>query len=161
MRRVSGVHISVSVRNQFAVAEAICKFNESKGAGMAKHHRVFIAFAIEDQTVRDLVVGQMRNQNSPFQWTDMSVKQPWATDWKNQCRSRIRGCDGMIAIVSRNTAQASGQLYEIATAREEKIPLVGLHATRDQRPLVLPPALNGVRIMDWSWENISGFLRSL
>ena len=78
---------------------------------MAKHHRVFIAFAMEDKWARDRLVGQAANQRTPFEWTDMSVKQPWETDWRNRCRTRIRGCDGMIAFVTRNTAIANGQLF--------------------------------------------------
>tara|TARA_B100000678_G_scaffold287577_1_gene294409 strand:+ start:906 stop:1292 length:387 start_codon:yes stop_codon:yes gene_type:complete len=128
---------------------------------MAKNHRVFIAFAMEDKWARENLVGQMRNSNTPFQWVDMSVKNPWSSDWKNQCRSRIRGCDGMIAIVSKNTAKAAGQLFEIQTAKEERIPLIGMYATQDNRPTSLPAQLQGVRIIDWTWPNISSFLNRL
>lgn len=128
---------------------------------MAKHHRVFIAFAIEDQWARDRLIGQARNQRTPFEWTDMSVKQPWADDWRNRCRVRIRGCDGMIAFVTRNTANATGQLFEIRTAREERIPLIGMYATQDNRPYSLPVELQGVRVVDWTWDNISSFLARL
>lgn len=128
---------------------------------MAKYHRVFIAFAIEDEWARDHLVGQMRNGKSPFAWTDMSVKEPWATDWKDRCRTRIRGCDGMIAIVTANTANASGQLFEIRTAQQEGIPLMPMYATQANRPYVLPPPLQGRRVADWTWANISHFLNSL
>ena len=36
--------------------------------------RIFISFAIEDEQLRDLLVGQARNDNSPFEFIDMSVK---------------------------------------------------------------------------------------
>jgi hypothetical protein len=58
---------------------------------MAMSHRVFIAFAMEDKTDRDFLVGQAKNASSPFEFTDMSVKEPWDTDWKNQVRTRIKG----------------------------------------------------------------------
>lgn len=128
---------------------------------MAKHHRVFIAFAMEDKWARENLVGQMRNANTPFDWTDMSVKQPWESDWQAQCRTRIRGCDGMIAIVTRNTANATGQLFEIRTAKAEGIPLIGMYATQDNRPYSLPAELQGVRVVDWTWANISAFLARL
>lgn len=128
---------------------------------MAKNHRIFIAFAIEDEWARDYLVGQMRNHNSPFSWVDMSVKEPWSTDWRNRCRTRIKGCDGMIAIISRNTPQANGQLYEIRTAKEEYVPLMAMHAKQTDRLYLMPTELSGVHVQDWAWDNISWFLSHL
>ncbi|WP_448140262.1 nucleoside 2-deoxyribosyltransferase [Sphingopyxis fribergensis] len=128
---------------------------------MARHHRIFIAFAIEDKWARDHLVGQARNARTPFEWIDMSVKEPWASDWQNRCRTRIRGCDGLIALVSRHTARASGQLFEIGVARSDHIPLLAMYTTRDQRPYTLPAPLAGVHIFDWTWDNISRFLERL
>src|SRR5262245_22101707 len=54
--------------------------------------RVFTAFAIEDTVYRDFLVGQARLDSSPFEFVDMSVKEPWDTSWKTKCRSRILGC---------------------------------------------------------------------
>ncbi|MFR7764720.1 MAG: hypothetical protein ACLU05_04810 [Anaerococcus obesiensis] len=42
----------------------------------------------------------------------MSVKQPWTSSWKTNCRTKIRSCDGMIAIITSNTKNADGQLWE-------------------------------------------------
>jgi len=128
---------------------------------MAKHHRVFIAFAIEDKWAREYLVGQAKNEKSPFEFTDMSVKEPWSEEWKRKCRSRIKGCDGTIAIISKNTEKASGELWEIKTSKEEGIPLIGIYATSDNRPTSLPPELSGVSVKDWTWANISSFLSKL
>jgi len=128
---------------------------------MAANNRIFIAFAIEDEWARDHLVGQMRNNRSPFSWVDMSVKEPWSTDWRNRCRSRIKGCDGMIAIVTRNTPNANGQLFEIRTAREERVPLMAMHARQENRLVTMPEELQGLRIQDWTWPNISAFLARL
>jgi hypothetical protein len=128
---------------------------------MAKHQRIFIAFAIEDEWARDHLVGQMRNNRSPFNWTDMSVKNPWSTDWRNQCRTRIKGCDGMIAIITRNTPNANGQLFEIKTAREEGVPVMPMHARQTDRLYNMPSELHGLHVSDWTWDNISWFLGRL
>ena len=128
---------------------------------MARYHRVFTAFAIEDVWARDYLVGQGRNERTPFQFTDMSVKQPWDYAWKTQCRTRIRGCDGMIALLSRNTAKASGQLWEISCAREEGIPIMAIYTTRENRPYLIPTVLNGIPVRDWTWANIMQFLGKL
>ncbi len=39
--------------------------------------RIFISFAMEDKTLRDFLVGQAKNEKSPFEFVDMSVKKPW------------------------------------------------------------------------------------
>ena len=81
--------------------------------------RIFISFAMEDVELRNLLVGQARNDNSPFDFVDMSVKKPWDSAWKTNCRTKIKGCHGMIAIITKNTKSASGELWEINCAKDE------------------------------------------
>lgn len=50
--------------------------------------RIFISFAIEDSNLRDLLVGQAKNKRSTFEFVDMSVKQPWDSSWKTNCRTK-------------------------------------------------------------------------
>jgi hypothetical protein len=71
--------------------------------------RVFVAFAVEDKYYRDYLKGQSLYTKSPFEYTDMSVKVPWDSGWKERCQTRIKGCDGVIAMLSRNTLRATGQ----------------------------------------------------
>ena len=128
---------------------------------MARNNRVFIAFAIEDEWARDYLVGQARNERSPFEFVDMSVREPFTDEWKRRCRERMSRCDGAIAMVSSNTERAAGQLWEIRTAKELRLPLIGMHTKQDSRPRYLPQELQGVRILDWTWPNIAAFLRGL
>lgn len=128
---------------------------------MATKNRIFISFAIEDSTYRDFLVGQARNENSPFVFIDMSVKQPWSEEWKRQCRTKIKGCDGVIALVSNNTAAATGQLWEIKCAKEEGVPVRGIYITTANRPSSLPAEFTGVRVVDWTWANIAAFINAL
>jgi len=126
---------------------------------MAK--RVFISFAIEDKWARDYLRGQARNERSPFEFVDMSAKEPWDEKWKTNCRTRIKGCDGVIALVSKKTASASGQLWEINCAKDEGVPVRGVYTTTDKRPATLPAALGGTRVLGWTWANIKSFVDSL
>ncbi|MBL8831392.1 MAG: hypothetical protein JNL71_03300 [Rhodospirillales bacterium] len=123
---------------------------------MAK--RIMISFAIEDKWARDYLVGQAKNEAVPFEFVDMSVKEPWDEKWKTNCRTRIRGCHGLIAIVTKNTAKADGQLWEIKCAREEKIPMIGVYAKADDKPASLPADLANVKIIDWTWSGIKSFI---
>lgn len=122
--------------------------------------RIFISFAIEDKSLRDMLKGQARNEKTPFEFVDMSVKEPWDSAWKTNCRTRIKGCDGVIAIVTKNTKSADGQLWELKCANEEAIPVFPIWGTSDanQRPTTLPSVLSGKRIYNWTWDNIKNFI---
>jgi len=126
---------------------------------MAK--RVFISFAIEDANLRDMLVGQAKNDKSPFEFVDMSVKEPWDDSWKTRCRTKIKGCDGMIIIVTKNTKNASGQLWEAKCAKEESVPRKGIWGHSDDKPASLPDELSSVSIVNWTWDNIKNFINSL
>lgn len=128
---------------------------------MAANHRIFISFAIEDRFLRDALVQQGRDERSPFSFVDMSVKEPWDSAWKTNCRTKIKGCDGLIAIITKNTASATGQLWEIACAYEEGIPVYLIHGSSDNRPATLPTAISGKVVHSWTWANIKSFLDKL
>jgi hypothetical protein len=109
--------------------------------------RIFTSFAVEDQRVRDLLVGQARNESTPFEFVDMSVKEPWDSRWKSNCRSKIKGCDGMIALLSRNTMTAEGARWELSCAREEAIPVIGVYPLREGR--LAPDVTSGTLARQW------------
>ena len=123
--------------------------------------RIFISFAIEDSTLRDFLVGQARNVNSPFEFVDMSVKQPWDSHWKTNCRTTIKGCDGALIIVTKNTKNANGQLWEVKCIKEELIPRRGIWGHSNDKPSTLPMELDGVGIVNWTWDNIANWIDSI
>jgi hypothetical protein len=121
--------------------------------------RVFVAFAIEDAKYRDFLKGQSKLEGSPFEFTDMSAKEPWDEKWKTNCRTRIRSSDGVVALISKNTARATGQLWETQCAYDEKKSVM-LMWINDERPAV-PTLLKDKRINVWSWENLKNFIGKL
>jgi len=126
---------------------------------MKPRKRIFIAFAKEDQRYRDFLVGQASLKSSPFDFFDFSVKEPWDEKWKTNCRSKIKGCDGLIALISKNTASADGELWEIGCSYEEEIPTM-LMWINAERPAV-PTLISGKRINVWSWDNLVSFIQGL
>ena len=126
---------------------------------MADKKIVFIAFAIEDKTQRDFLVGQARNSKTPFEYIDMGVKEPYDTDWKDRVRTRIRRSHGVITLISKDTLTSSGQKWEIDCAIEEKKPLLGVWAYKNDR--TNPLIMSGQRIVEWSWDAIEGFIAKL
>lgn len=127
---------------------------------MAKKFRIFTSFAIEDATLRTLLVGQGRNKKTPFEFVDMSVKEPWDSAWKTNCRTKIKGCDGVIGIITNSTPKATGQLWELQCAYDEGIPVLLIYGN-DDRPSNLPDPVKGRRINLWTWDHISAFLDKL
>ncbi len=125
---------------------------------MAK--RVFISFAIEDKDARTMLVGQARNANSPFEFVDMSVKAPWDNAWKTRCRARIKGCDAVIALISKKTRAADGARWEMKCAKEEGKPMLGVHIHADDKGAI-PPELTGYKVIEWSWPGIASFLNKI
>ncbi len=127
---------------------------------MARTHRIFISFADEDAKYRDMLKGQARNERSPFEFVDMSVKEPWDSQWKTRCRTKIKGCDGVIALLSKKTWNADGARWEMKCAVEQGIPIIGVHIHQDDKGAI-PPELKGKKVIEWTWAGIKRFLDSL
>ncbi len=123
---------------------------------MADKKTIFVAFAIEDVRIRDMIKGQSLNTNSPFEYVDMSVKEAYEEEWKKKVRTRILRSDGALVIVSKNSLTSAGQKWEIQCAREEKKKIRGIWAYKEDRT-----DLAGVNTMVWTWENIANWIDSL
>ena len=122
--------------------------------------KVFISFAIEDAYARDFLIGQAKDDRSPFEFVDMSVKEPWNSDWKTKCKNRISGCDAVIALISTHTRNADGAKYEMDCANELDIPLLGVHIQKDDKGQV-PPQLQEHKVIEWTWTGIANFINSI
>lgn len=123
---------------------------------MTSKKTVFVAFAIEDERQRDFLKGQSLNTKSHFEYVDMSVKEPYTSDWKEKVRTRIRRSNGVIALVSKNSLTSTGQKWEIACAKKEGKPIKGIWAYTDDRT-----KLTGVLTETWKWNKITNFIDSL
>lgn len=123
---------------------------------MATTKIVLIAFAIEDERQRDFLKGQSLSPRAPYEFVDMSVKEPYDSGWKERVRTRIRRSHGVIVLVSKNSLSSTGQEWEIQCAKEERKPLRGIWAYSDDRT-----QLAGVNTFAWSDKNISDFIDSL
>src|SRR4051812_32269626 len=117
---------------------------------MAATKVVFIAFAKEDEGTRNLFTGQRVHPQTPFEFTDMSVKQPYETQWRDRVRTRIKRSDGVIALISSSTPTATGQLWEIKCAAEERRPMVGIWIEDGYR--TKPAEMGGAPCKVWSWD---------
>jgi hypothetical protein len=154
---IIGVGVIVWLLDAFETSTS-SKTGTRKGTSVNRK-KVFISFAIEDQKYRDFLVKQAKNKKSPFDLIDMSVKQPWDEhEWKRKCRQKIRRCEGVLVLLSKNTWQSGGVRWEIRCANEEGIPVVGMHIQKDERGAI-PPELKG-RIITWTWDNLSRIIKN-
>lgn len=123
---------------------------------MAEKKVIFVAFAIEDESIRNMIKGQSLNTKSPFEYVDMSVKEAYDEEWKKKVRTRILRSDGVLVVVSKNSLSSSGQKWEIQCAKEEKKKIRGIWAYKGDHT-----ELAGVNTMVWSWDNIANWIDSL
>jgi MTH538 TIR-like domain (DUF1863) len=123
---------------------------------MADKKVVFVAFAIEDARVRDMIKGQSLHTDSSFEYVDMSVKEAYDEEWKKKVRTRILRSDGVLVIVSKNSLNSSGQKWEIQCAKEEKKKIRGIWAYKEDRT-----DLADVNTMVWTWDNIADWIDKL
>jgi hypothetical protein len=72
--------------------------------------------------MRDTVKGQSLNTKSPFDYIYMSVKEGYETDWKDKVLTRIKRSDGVLVVVSKNSACSTGETWEIQCAQERTQP---------------------------------------
>ena len=124
---------------------------------MAK--QVFIAFASEDVRQRDLLKGQAKNINSGFDYVDMSVKEPYDSEWKTKTKERIKRSHGVIALLSKNSQQADGQRCEVECAIELGKRLLGIYAYDTDRSV--PSYFPKSKVRDWTRANLKNFIDSL
>lgn len=123
--------------------------------------KLFISFAIEDQNLRDLFVGQLSNSKVEYRFNDLSVKEPWTKAWKTECRKRIKKCDGVIILLTKNTMHADGVHWEAKCAQQENVPIRVMYATKHNRPKKLPKELSNIKFIKWKREAVSKFIQTL
>ncbi len=120
---------------------------------MADKKVIFVAFAMPDERQRDFLKGQSLHPRAPYEFIDMSVKEAYSSDWQARVRTRIRRSHGVIVLVSANSLASNGQMWEIACAKEEGKPMLGIWVYTNDRTNI-----PGVATVGWSDANISSFI---
>jgi len=125
---------------------------------MAKK-RVFTSFDFDhDEDLRNLLVGQSKNLDSPFEMADWSVKEPMEGDWKDKVRSRIRACDLVIVICGEHTDTASGVSVELSITQAEGISYFLLRGRSGKICKKPKSAKTSDKIYKWTWDNLKALI---
>ena len=107
----------------------------------------------------DRLVEQARTAKLAVEFDRMQAKQPWVPAWKTQCWNRIYKCDGVIALLSKNTNQG-GLKWELECGHKFQAPMLGVQLDKAKSGNV-PEELAGSTVIEWNWPEIARFIRSL
>ncbi len=121
---------------------------------MAKK-RVFISFDYDhDEILKTFLVGQSKHEDSPFELSDWSIKEPITGDWTAKARTRIKSVDVVAVICGQHTDTATGVNAELTIAQEEMV-LYFLLAGYADKTCVKPKAAKSTdKLYKWTWENL-------
>jgi len=115
----------------------------------------FISFDYDnDSNIKNLLVGQAKNQDSPFSIIDMSIKHEIADNWTKSARNRIKKSDVVIVLCGTCTNTASGVAEELKIAIEEKIPYFLLAGYENKKCIKPSSAKSSDKIYTWNWDNL-------
>ena len=121
--------------------------------------RVFTAFDYDhDESLRNLLMGQAKHPDTPFEMHDWSVKEPFTGDWKAKVRARIRTADQVIVLCGEHTHAAVGVSVELTIAREEGKPYFLLWGYSDKTCTKPASATANDKIYKWTWDNLKALI---
>lgn len=119
--------------------------------------KVFISFDFDnDEFLRTSLIWQSRNEWTPFDMEDWSVKVPWnQNEWKEKCLTKIRRCDLVIVMVWEKTHTCHGVKAEIKMAKEAWVPVVWI-VWYSNKSCPEPAWLEWY--YNWTWDNIKALV---
>jgi hypothetical protein len=117
--------------------------------------KVFISFDYDnDEFLKIALVGQAKNEDSPFELSDWSIKEEITNQWKVKAHTRIKGVDLVAVICGEHTNTATGVSAELSIAQEENVPYFLLCGYSD-KTCVKPTAAKATdKMYNWTWPNL-------
>lgn len=126
---------------------------------MAQPVRVFTAFDFDhDEGLKNLLIGQAKHPDTPFEVHDWSVKEPFPGDWKAKVRAKIRNVDQVIVLCGQYTHIAAGVSAELDIARGERKPYFLLWGYSDRTCTKPSSAGEGDKMYKWTWDNLKSLI---
>ncbi|HKX50366.1 MAG TPA: TIR domain-containing protein [Candidatus Binatia bacterium] len=125
---------------------------------MAKQ-RIFISFDYDnDEDIKIMLAGQAKLPDSPFDFTDGSIKEHLTGDWKEKAKKRIRNCDQMIVLCGTATHAAKGVSAELEIAQELGTPYFLLWGRSEKTCSKPGSAKTTDKIYNWTWANLKSLI---
>jgi len=121
--------------------------------------RAFISFDYDhDEGAKNMLAGQAKHPDSPFDFTDASVKEHLTGDWKEKVRRRMNNVDIVIVLCGEWTHTARGVAEELTIAREKGKPYFLLAAYGDKNCTKPSSALTSDKVYKWTWDNLKALV---
>ena len=121
--------------------------------------RAFISFDYDhDEGAKIMLAGQAKHPDSPFEFTDASVKEHLIGDWKEKVRRRMNNVDLVIVLCGESTHLARGVAEELAIAREKNKQYFLLAAYADKSCRKPTSALESDKAYKWTWDNLKALV---
>ena len=121
--------------------------------------RAFISFDFDhDEDLRNLLAGQAKHPDSPFEIKDRSLKEPLTGDWREKVRQRMDNIDVVIIICGETTHTATGVAAELTIGREAKKPYFLLWGRNGKTCTKPTSALSSDKIYEWTWDNLKALI---
>lgn len=122
---------------------------------MTSKKRVFISFDLDhDEDTKIRLAGQAKLPDSPFDFTDASVREPLIGDWKSKVRRRMDNIDVLIVLCGEHAYLAKGVAAELTIAQEQKKPYFLLAAYADRTCTKPTSAMSSDKVYEWTWANL-------
>ncbi len=116
--------------------------------------RCFISFDYDnDLDLKNLLVGQSKNDDSPFEISDWSIREASPT-WQKEARDRIKKSDQVIVICGQHTDTATGVTKELSIAQEEGKSYFLLAGRADGKNKKPTSAKSSDKLYKWTWDNL-------
>lgn len=121
--------------------------------------RAFISFDYDhDEGAKIMLAGQARLPDTPFDFTDASVKEHLTGDWEAKVRRRMDNIDVVIVLCGEWTHTAQGVAKELTIARERYKPYFLLAAYSDKNCTKPVSASMDDKVYRWTWENLKALI---
>ena len=120
--------------------------------------QLFVSFDYDnDRVLKEFVIQQARNADSPFSVVDLSLKEaaPEPT-WEAKARVAISRSEIVMVMLGPHTARAQGVLKEITMARDLGKPIFQMIGYNNGTIAWAVP--NAGRVYAWNWENLKNLL---
>lgn len=119
--------------------------------------RVYVSFDFDnDEELKHLIIGQAKNEDSPFEVADWSIKEAVSVNWQAEAEGKIKRSDVVLVVVGKKTHQAQGVRVEVELAKKHRIKIVQIKGHPDSNP---KPVSGAGTLHEWSWENLEKYLK--
>lgn len=119
--------------------------------------RAFISFEMEDKWARDFLVQQAKDKKNDIAFYDYSVKDPFDSKWKTECKKRMALTKGTIVLIGPTTYKSDAVLWEIAETSRQDHYIFGIQINRD-KTYTVPAGLPTSNVIRWNFDQIIKWL---